>query len=204
VLLAGIWVAGVVIAVSLAFAAVARVANGVAPNDVSHLSQTDIDDELAGATTTSPTSGAPTSSATATSSTSTVTTTSRTTAPTASTTTPTTGGSILTSPPTDTTSPTISKLTPTTNTTVAKPPPVTPHNTVTTSQGGTVYTRCTAPDKIAYVAAVPKSGYARTVDIENPDGIKQVFVNNTHASKIQAECSNGVVHAEVEEDGDDD
>jgi hypothetical protein len=71
---------------------------------------------------------------------------------------------------------------------------------VTTSQGGTVYTRCTGSETIAYVAAVPKTGYARTVDIESPTGVQQTFVNGNHRSNIQAECSNGVVHAEVEEE----
>jgi hypothetical protein len=75
---------------------------------------------------------------------------------------------------------------------------------VTTSQGGTVYTHCTGPDTIAYVAAVPKTGYARTVDIEAPTGVRQTFVNAHHRSDIQAECSDGVVHAEVEEEAQDD
>ncbi len=55
-----------------------------------------------------------------------------------------------------------------------------------------------------YVAAVPKSGYERTVDVEDEGGIQQVFVNGHHRSKIEAECSGGVVHAHVEEESADD
>jgi hypothetical protein len=54
-----------------------------------------------------------------------------------------------------------------------------------------------------YVAAIPKSGYQRTVDVEASTGIEQEFQNGSHASQIQAACSNGVVHAEVEEDSAD-
>jgi hypothetical protein len=71
---------------------------------------------------------------------------------------------------------------------------------VTTSQGGTVYSRCSGPDTIAYVAAVPRSGYQRTVDGESPTGIRQTFENAHHRSRIAAECSDGIVHAEVEEE----
>jgi hypothetical protein len=205
VLLVGVWVAGVVIAVSLAFAAVARVANGVAPNDVAHLSKTQVDNELTGGTTPPPRgSTSPTSRATTTTSspgsTPTSTATTSSTMSTAGWSTPTTHGTTLTAPPLTAWSPTSRPTSPTTATTVAKPPPVTPHNTVTTSQGGTIYTRCTGPETIAYVAAVPKTGYARTVDIELPTGIEQTIANGQHASTIQAECSNGVVHAEVEEE----
>jgi hypothetical protein len=54
-----------------------------------------------------------------------------------------------------------------------------------------------------YVAAIPKSGYQRTVDVEASTGIDQQFQNGSRRSKIQAACSNGVVHAEVEEDSAD-
>jgi hypothetical protein len=70
---------------------------------------------------------------------------------------------------------------------------------VTTSVGGTIWTRCSGADHIAFVAAVPKGGYARTHDAENPV-VVQWFDNGSHVSKISAECSNGVVHAEVEEE----
>jgi hypothetical protein len=55
-----------------------------------------------------------------------------------------------------------------------------------------------------YVAAVPRTGYDRTVDVEDPTGIQQSFVNAQHRSKIEAACSNGVVHAHVEEESADD
>ncbi len=204
VLLAGIWVVGVVIAGTLAFAAVARVANGVAPNDVSHLTKTEIDNELTGRTTaptrkpTAPTSGATTTTSPAVTPTTTSTTPS--TRWTAGSTTPTTRGTTLTAPPLTAFSSLPTPTTPTTATTLPPPPPVQLRNTVTPSQGGTVYTRCTGPETIAYVAAVPKTGYARTVDIEAPTGVRQTFANGQHQSTIQAECSNGVVHAEVEEE----
>jgi hypothetical protein len=53
-----------------------------------------------------------------------------------------------------------------------------------------------------YVAAVPKSGYQRTQDVESAGGIAQWFENGSHLSKITAECSNGSVHAEVEEESE--
>ena len=208
VLLVGVWGAGVVIAVSLAFAAVARVANGVAPNDVAHLSKTQVDNELTGGTTppprgsTSPTSRAATTTSNP-GSTPTSTSTTSSTMSTSGWSTPTTRGTMLTAPPLTAWSPPSNPPVPTTATTAAKPPPVTPHNTVTTSQGGTIYTRCTGPETIAYVAAVPKTGYARTVDIESPAGVQQTFANGQHVSNIQAECSQGVVHAEVEEEAGD-
>ncbi len=71
---------------------------------------------------------------------------------------------------------------------------------MTTSQGGTIWSRCSGPDTISYVAAVPKSGYRRTVDVEGSRGIDQEFENGSHRSKIQAACSNGVVQAQVEEE----
>lgn len=50
------------------------------------------------------------------------------------------------------------------------------------------------------VAAVAKSGYQRTRDVEGAGGVMQWFDNGSHLSKITAECSNGSVHAEVEEE----
>jgi hypothetical protein len=70
---------------------------------------------------------------------------------------------------------------------------------VTTSQGGTVWTRCSGADQIVYVAAVPKSGYERTRDLESSDRIEQWFESDRHLSRIALECSNGIVHADVEE-----
>jgi len=75
---------------------------------------------------------------------------------------------------------------------------------VTTSQGGTLFTRCSGPDTIVYVAAVPRTDYQRTVDVEDPTGIEQSFVNSHHRSKIEASCSNGTVHAHIEEESADD
>ena len=80
------------------------------------------------------------------------------------------------------------------------PPTASPHNTVTTSQGGTIWTRCVSADRIAYVAALPKSEFERTRDDEGADGIEQWFESEHHRSKIKAECSDGIVHAEVEEE----
>ena len=200
VLLAGVWVVGVVIAVSLAFAAVARVSSGVAPNDVARLSKTEINDELTGATT--PHARATTSSSSATTTTAktgpTRTTSTSTTPSTRPLITPLTQGSVFTMPPPTAT--TVAPSTPVTTTTAAPPPPVSSHNTVTTSQGGTVYTRCSGPETIVYVAAVPRTGYQRTEDVEGPGGVRQTFINAHHRSSIEAECSNGVVHASVEEE----
>jgi hypothetical protein len=200
-ILAGVWAVGAALALTLAFAAVGRVANGVAPRDVARLSSTEIDDELSGPTTTpvTPTSGRQMPNPTATTATP-ATTTSSTSSTTSTTEAP---GSSIVNPTTVSTPPTTTSATvhtvPSTTT-----PPVASHNTVTTAQGGTVFTRCSGPDKIVYVAAVPKSGYERTVDIENEDGIEQVFVNAHHRSQIEAQCSGGVVHAQVEEEPIDD
>jgi hypothetical protein len=54
-----------------------------------------------------------------------------------------------------------------------------------------------------YVAAVPRTGYQRTVDIEDRTGIEQVFANARDQSKIDASCSNGIVQAHVEEESAD-
>jgi hypothetical protein len=53
-----------------------------------------------------------------------------------------------------------------------------------------------------YVAAVPRSGYQRTHDVESAGGITEWFENGSHRSKITAECSDGAVHAEVEEESE--
>ena len=66
-----------------------------------------------------------------------------------------------------------------------------------------MWTRCSGPDSIVYVAAIPKNGYRRSVDGEASTGIIQQFGNGSRRSKVQAACSNGVVHAEVEEDSAD-
>jgi hypothetical protein len=73
---------------------------------------------------------------------------------------------------------------------------------VITAQGGTVWVRCSGADQIVYVAAVPRNGYERTHDVESPGGIVQWFDSNSHRSTIDAQCSNGVVHAEVNEEGE--
>ena len=74
---------------------------------------------------------------------------------------------------------------------------------MTTSPGGTIWTRCSAPNSIVYIAAVPQSGYQRTVDIEAPTGIEQQFQNGSRRSTIQAACSNGAVRADVENESAD-
>ena len=51
-----------------------------------------------------------------------------------------------------------------------------------------------------YVAAVPKSGFTRTRDIESPY-VVQWFESADHISKITVDCSEGRVQAEVEEEG---
>jgi hypothetical protein len=192
-LLAGVWVFGAAVAVAFAFAAVGRVASGVAAPNASSLSRGAIDNELTATTARPRTGGArPTSPQTS------------------STTAPKTPGpsSTLSRPPASevpTTSTALPPPTPTpvpapTTTTVTSAPSSGDHNTVTTSQGGAVWTRCSGPDTISYVAAVPKSGYQRTVDIEDSRGIEQEFENGSHRSKIDAACSNGVVHAQVEEE----
>jgi hypothetical protein len=88
----------------------------------------------------------------------------------------------------------------TTTVTTTSPPPAVSHNTVIASRGGSLYTRCSGPDRIVFVAAVPESGYQRTVDDERSDGVRQTFENGNHRSTIEAECSNGTVHAHVEEE----
>jgi hypothetical protein len=76
-------------------------------------------------------------------------------------------------------------------------------DTAVTSQGGTIWARCSGSGSIVYVAAIPKSGYQRTVDVEDSSGIHEQFDNGSRRSTIQAACSNGVVHAEVEEESAD-
>jgi cytoskeletal protein RodZ len=190
----GVWALGVVIAVAVAFAAVDRVASGVTPRDVARLSQRAIDEELR-----SSPSGARTPTVTPSTSPSA----STTGVPpiTVKTTTPTTSNSVP--PPTSpsTTGPTPATTTSTTTTSTTTE--VAQQNTVTTSQGGTLYTRCSGPDRIVFVAAVPKSGYQRTIDDESTGSVRQSFENTKHRSNIEAECSNGAVHAQVEEESAD-
>jgi hypothetical protein len=76
--------------------------------------------------------------------------------------------------------------------------------TAIASQGGTVWTRCSGANTIVYIAAVPKSGYQRITDVEDGSGIEQQFDNGAHRSTVQASCSHGVVHAQVEEETTDD
>ena len=155
-LLAGVWLLGAVAAVGLSFAAVARVASGVAPAGVGSLSRRAIDNQL---TSTSATTAA---------------------------------RPPVSVPPV----PTTARSTPT----IAPPDVTIAPNTVTTSQGGTLWTRCSNQTTIVYVAAIPKSGYQRTVDVEDSAGISQQFENGNHRSNIQAACSSGRVRAEVDEE----
>ena len=53
---------------------------------------------------------------------------------------------------------------------------------------------------ITYVVAVPKPGYRRTLDVESAHKVEQRFENGRQRSSIEAECSDGVVHARVEEE----
>ncbi len=206
--LAGVWSVGVVVAVAVAFAAVGRVANGVAPHDVARLSASAIDQELAAhkarTAGSSPRSSVSSSTVSTSSSSTTPTTSSHTTPTTIGTTQPTaapdTNTTITAEAPPPTASPTTQPSRPGPTTTVTSSPPDTSHNTVTTSQGGTVFTRCSGPDSIVYVAAVPKTGYERTTDVESASGIRQTFENGSHRSSIEAECSDGVVHAQVDEE----
>ena len=197
-MMGGLWALEVVIAVSVSFAAVDRVASGVTSGDAARLSQEAINDELrltASGTATSSTVPKSTSASTSTTLAPSVTTTSTVVpSPTPFTTTPT--------PPTTHTPPT-TRFLPTTQTTTSTSIPAASSNTVTTSEGGTLFTRCSGADQIVFVAAVPKPGYQRTVDNEDPGGVRQSFQNGTHLSKIEAECSNGIVQAQVEEDSTD-
>ena len=88
-----------------------------------------------------------------------------------------------------------------TTTTTAPAPPA--NETVTTSAGGTVYTRCTGPDSIAFVAAVPKNGFERVRDVETGRQVVQEFASDAHRSTISVECSDGRAHAEVEEESNE-
>jgi len=194
--------AGVVVAGTVAFAAVGRVASGVAPHDVARLSQRTIDDELtAGPTSTSRASARSTSSVPGSSSIATNTTQTWSTTRTTNRTVPTSDSSVVSAPSVTSAPPTTWGATSTTS--GSTPPPPAGHNTVTTSQGGTVFTRCSGPDTIVYVAAVPRPGYQRTVDIESALAVRQTFENSSHRSMIEAECSNGSVHAQVEEESAD-
>jgi hypothetical protein len=179
-LLTGFWLVGVT----------ARVASHVAPQGVARLSAGGVDRELAsplpstGASTPRPTTPQPPSSVTS------------------PTTRPSSPSSTAATPPPPPIGPATSVPPTRPPATVAPPPTTTLHNTVTTSQGGTVWTRCASAEAIVYVAAVPKSGYQRTHDVESAGGITEWFENGSHRSKITAECSDGSVHAEVEEEGE--
>ena len=194
--LACLWALGVTASVAVAFAAVGRVASRVAPSGAARLSTGAVERELSTPVTPP---GTPRSNAGRTS-------TNRSTSSTRPTHTTTTGSkpttsATVTTPPTTSERPPASSppvTTPTTKT--PTPTPTTaPHDTATTSQGGTVWTRCSGA-QIVYVAAVPTSGYERTRDVEGPGQIEQWFQSNQHISRITAECSDGVVHAEVEEE----
>ena len=168
-LLAGIWLLGAGLAVTFSFAAVGRVASGVTPTDGAALSRRDIDSALIAGA-----AGQPRGSSAA----------------------PTTTASSTLKPPATTVPHSPSSVVAPTTPTVA---PFVISDTVTTSQGGTVWTRCSGPNSIVYVAAIPKNGYRRSVDVEASTGIIQQFENGSSRSKVRAACSNGVVHAEVEE-----
>jgi hypothetical protein len=191
-LMTGLWVLGVTVSVALAFAAVGRVASRVAPPGVARLSASAVDRALSATvpSTPSPTLHKPTASSTP-PSTRRASTTTRPAPP---------SSPVTVAPPPTLLGPASSVAPPTTPRTTEAPPPTTPQNTATTSQGGTVWTRCSGADHIVYVAAVPRSGFERTHDVEGPGGIVQWFQSNNHVSKINAQCSNGVVHAEVEEE----
>jgi hypothetical protein len=170
--LASVWLLGAGLAVALSFAAVGRVASGVSPADGATLSRRAIDNALTARVSPHPsrTSAGP------------------------STTRP--------SPPRPTT--TLPRSLPTA--VPSRAPVIAPlapqqiGGTVTTSRGGTVWTRCSGSSSIVYVAAIPKNGYQRSVDVEDASGIVQLFANGTSQSKVHAECTNGVVHAAVEEE----
>ncbi len=202
VLTFGLWVLGVGVAATFAFAAVGRVANGVAEPNVSSLSREAIDNELTANVANASGPTAPGTSPRA----STVSPTTRhentSTTLTSSPKTPSTSARPVTRSPTTTNAGPVSPTMPTPTTAPATPNGGT-LETVTTSQGGTLWTRCSGENVIVYVAAVPKSGFRRSVDQERDAGIEQKFENGTHSSDIRAECSNGVVHPEVEEESSD-
>ena len=193
----GSWILGVIASVAVAFAAVGQVANRVAPTSGERLSSGAIERALgsppstgSGTTRTTTTSSAPSS-------------TDRGASTTTSTSPP---GSIVTSAPTTTRPASPTTTSATTPPPTTPPPPTTtvaPRDTATTSQGGTIWTHCSGAEHIVFVAAVPKSGFERTHDVEQPGGIHEWFASDTHLSKIDAECSDGVVHAEVEEERGD-
>lgn len=184
-LLTCLWVLGVMASVALAYGAVGRVANRVAPPGVARLSGAAVDRALGSTVPSTPSTGPTTTRK-----------------PTASAAPPSTTRTTASVAPPTPVGPTSSVAPPPTTTTAPPPPTTTPHNTVTTSQGGTLWTRCSGAEKIVYVAAVPKSEYERTRDIESPDGIEQWFESDSHRSRIKAECSDGVVHAEVGEESE--
>jgi len=224
VLLIGLWLLAGGIAVTLAFVAVGQVARGVVEPNVAALSRNAIDHALTATTVRPPRAPAAPGATSASSSVpapgrGTGTTTWASTPPVTGagaagplpdtpTTRPEAADTAESAPTTDTrpvqvtettiaTSPTtIDSVPPTTSTTA----PPDNGDTVTASRGGTLWSHCSGSEKIVFVAAVPMSGYQRTVDIENAGRIEQKFVNGKLSSVIEAECSYGVVHAHVEND----
>ncbi len=189
VLLTTVWVVGVGTSVAIAFAAVATVARGVEPSNAARLSTRAIDHELGAPQASSPSPSLP------------ATQTSRPTTPaTAATVAP-----VTTVPPLQptTTAPPVRPVAPpavapTPPTSNGPSPTVSSRTTATASPGGTVWARCSAPDTIVFVAAVPSSGYQRVRDVENGQTVEQWFANGSKVSKIHAECADGAVHAEVD------
>jgi hypothetical protein len=189
-LLAGTWALGATFALVISFIAVAHVASGVASSSVAAVSQNALDKQSTNVKRVSGASARPHRT--------------NTTAVGVTVRPPT-----VVAPPAPVTLPPPTSNAPPTKSSAPLPPPATAAaparaaanvtTTATTSQGGTVWTRCTGPDTITFVAAVPRSGYQRTVDVESASAVEQQFTNGTHVSKVHAECSNGTVHAEVED-----
>jgi len=188
VLLTGVWLVGVGASVAVAFAAVGAVARGVEPANIVRLSGRAIDRELRTPTSPPPPAHAITPPSVPSS-------TSTTTAPPTSN----TVGTATSVPTTGAvTPPTTAPERPTTRPTTARASSA----TATPSPGGTVYTHCIGPNTIAFDSAIPNNAYFRVRDVENGSGVEQWFSNGKKVSKVHAECSGGVVHAEVENERD--
>jgi hypothetical protein len=114
-------------------------------------------------------------------------------------TTPSTANSVPPAHAPDTTVPLRSR---TFESTTTAPPVSSGPATATTSLGGTIWTRCSGPDAIVFIAAIPKSGYESIAGTQTSTAVQERFTNGNHVSTIQAECSDGVVHAEVEEEAE--
>ena len=84
---------------------------------------------------------------------------------------------------------------PTTPTTASPPPTVAPQNTATPSQGGTIFTRCSGPSTIVYVAAVPKQRIRAHRRRREPDRHQPDVRNGRTSRRIDADCAGGTVHA---------